>query len=77
MANFEDAKDKVMMGAERRSHGHDRGRKRNTAYHEPATPSSAQLCPSTDPVHKVTIIPRGRPTAEKPTPPLVNPAGQH
>jgi cell division protease FtsH len=56
---FEDAKDKVMMGAERRSMVMSEEEKRNTAYHE-AGHAIVGLCVPYDPLHKVTIIPRGR-----------------
>ncbi len=59
-ADFEYAKDKVLMGAERRSLILTDGEKRNTAYHEAGHALVAHLLPGTDPVHKVTIIPRGR-----------------
>jgi len=58
--DFEYAKDKVLMGAERRSMILTDGEKRNTAYHEAGHALVAHLLPGTDPVHKVTIIPRGR-----------------
>ena len=54
------AKDKVMMGAERRSMVMPEEERRNTAYHESGHVVVAKLLPKTDPVHKVTIIPRGR-----------------
>ncbi|MBF0274330.1 MAG: ATP-dependent zinc metalloprotease FtsH [Nitrospinae bacterium] len=60
MVDFEDAKDKVMMGLERRSILLSDEEKRNTAYHEAGHALIAALLPGTDPVHKVTIIPRGR-----------------
>lgn len=60
MADFEAAKDKVMMGAERRSMIISDEEKKNTAYHEAGHALVAKLMPGTDPVHKVTIIPRGR-----------------
>lgn len=59
-ADFEYAKDKVLMGAERRSMIISDDEKRNTAYHEAGHALVAHLLPNTDPVHKVTIIPRGR-----------------
>ena len=59
MADFEVAKDKVMMGAERKSMIMSQEEKRNTAYHESGHALVAKLLPGTDPVHKVTIIPRG------------------
>ena len=60
MQDFEKAKDKVMMGAERRSMVMSEEERRNTAYHESGHAVVARLVPRTDPVHKVTIIPRGR-----------------
>ncbi len=60
MHEFEDAKDKVMMGAERRSLVMTEDEKRLTAYHEGGHAIIALHVPSTDPVHKATIIPRGR-----------------
>ncbi|SPD73964.1 protease, ATP-dependent zinc-metallo [uncultured Desulfobacterium sp.] len=60
MAEFEDAKDKVMMGTERRTMIISDDEKRLTAYHESGHALAAKLLPKTDPVHKVTIIPRGR-----------------
>jgi cell division protease FtsH len=60
MRDFEDAKDKVMMGAERRSMVMSEEEKRNTAYHEGGHALVALTVPSSDPVHKATIIPRGR-----------------
>lgn len=60
MDDFEMAKDKIFMGAERRSMVMPEHEKRNTAYHESGHAVVAQLLPKTDPVHKVTIIPRGR-----------------
>ncbi len=59
MAVFESAKDKVMMGLERKSMIISEEDKRNTAYHEAGHALVARLLPRTDPVHKVTIIPRG------------------
>ncbi len=59
MADFELAKDKVMMGAERRSMVMSLAERRNTAYHEGGHALVAMLLPGADPVHKVTIIPRG------------------
>lgn len=58
--DFEFAKDKIMMGAERRSMVMSEEEKRNTAYHESGHTVVAKLLPKADPVHKVTIIPRGR-----------------
>jgi len=60
MAEFEDAKDKVMMGAERRTLVMTEDEKRLTAYHEAGHAIVALHVPATDPVHKATIIPRGR-----------------
>jgi len=60
MPDFEDAKDKIIMGAERRSMVMNETEKRNTAYHESGHAVVAKLLPGSDPVHKVTIIPRGR-----------------
>jgi cell division protease FtsH len=60
MADFEFAKDKVLMGSERRSLVISETEKRNTAYHEAGHTLVARLIPGTDPIHKVTIIPRGR-----------------
>ena len=60
MEDFEKAKDKIMMGAERRSMVMSEEEKRNTAYHESGHTVVAKLVPKSDPVHKVTIIPRGR-----------------
>ena len=60
MDDFESAKDKIMMGAERRSMVMPEEERRNTAYHESGHTVVAKLLPKTDPVHKVTIIPRGR-----------------
>ena len=60
MSDFEKAKDKIMMGAERRSIVMPEEERRNTAYHESGHAIVARLLPKTDPVHKVTIIPRGR-----------------
>jgi len=59
MHDFELAKDKVMMGAERRSMIISDEEKRNTAYHEAGHALVAKLLPGADPIHKVTIIPRG------------------
>ncbi|WP_374659820.1 ATP-dependent zinc metalloprotease FtsH [Phenylobacterium sp.] len=58
--DFEDAKDKVMMGAERKSMAMTEDEKRLTAYHEGGHALIALNVPATDPVHKATIIPRGR-----------------
>ncbi len=60
MAEFEEAKDKVMMGAERRSMVMTEEEKRLTAYHEAGHALVALHCPEADPIHKATIIPRGR-----------------
>ncbi|HRH13073.1 MAG TPA: ATP-dependent zinc metalloprotease FtsH [Azonexus sp.] len=60
MEDFEKAKDKIMMGTERRSMVMSEEEKRNTAYHESGHAVIAKLMPKSDPVHKVTIIPRGR-----------------
>ncbi|MDP2811559.1 MAG: ATP-dependent zinc metalloprotease FtsH, partial [Rhodocyclaceae bacterium] len=60
MEDFERAKDKIMMGAERRSMVMPEEERKNTAYHESGHAVVAKLLPKTDPVHKVTIIPRGR-----------------
>ncbi|CUS38429.1 protease, ATP-dependent zinc-metallo [Candidatus Nitrospira nitrosa] len=59
-ADFEKAKDKILMGAERKSMILTDEEKRVTAYHEAGHALVAQLLPGTDPVHKVSIIPRGR-----------------
>ena len=59
MDDFEQSKDKVLMGAERRSMILSLEERRNTAYHESGHALVARLTPGTDPVHKVTIIPRG------------------
>jgi cell division protease FtsH len=60
MDDFEGAKDKIIMGAERRSMVMPEEERRNTAYHESGHTIVARLLPKTDPVHKVTVIPRGR-----------------
>ncbi|MDB5866281.1 MAG: ATP-dependent metalloprotease FtsH [Betaproteobacteria bacterium] len=60
MDDFERAKDKIIMGAERRSIVMPEHERRNTAYHEAGHTVVARLLTRTDPVHKVTIIPRGR-----------------
>ena len=60
MDDFEEAKDKVMMGVERRSMVISEKEKKTTAYHEAGHALVASLLPGTDPLHKVTIIPRGR-----------------
>jgi cell division protease FtsH len=59
MEDFEEAKDKILMGVERKSMIISDEEKRNTAYHEAGHALVAKLIPGTDPVHKVTIIPRG------------------
>jgi cell division protease FtsH len=59
MVDFENAKDKVMMGTERKSMILSEEEKRNTAYHEAGHALVAKLTPGTDPIHKVSIIPRG------------------
>lgn len=59
MSDFEMAKDKVLMGSERRSMIISDEEKKTTAYHEAGHTLVAKLIPGTDPVHKVTIIPRG------------------
>ena len=58
--DLDSAKDKVMMGVERKSVIISEEEKRNTAYHEAGHALVAKLIPGTDPIHKVTIIPRGR-----------------
>ncbi len=60
MTDFEYAKDKVMMGAERKSMVISDEEKKNTSYHEIGHALVARMLPGTDPIHKVTIIPRGR-----------------
>ncbi|NTV53931.1 MAG: ATP-dependent metallopeptidase FtsH/Yme1/Tma family protein [Syntrophaceae bacterium] len=60
MVDFEFAKDKVMMGAERKSMVISEQEKRITAYHEAGHALVARMLPGTDPIHKITIIPRGR-----------------
>jgi cell division protease FtsH len=60
MQDFEDAKDKVMLGAERRSFVMKEEERRNTAYHEAGHVICNVMVPGNDPVHKVTIIPRGQ-----------------
>jgi len=59
MSDFEFAKDKVMMGAERKSMVISIEERKNTAYHESGHALVARLLPGSDPIHKVTIIPRG------------------
>ncbi|MEO8298290.1 MAG: ATP-dependent zinc metalloprotease FtsH, partial [Burkholderiales bacterium] len=60
MSDFEKAKDKILMGPERKSMIMPEEERRNTAYHESGHALVAKMLPKTDPVHKVTIIPRGR-----------------
>jgi cell division protease FtsH len=60
MQDFEKAKDKIIMGPERKSMVMPEEERRNTAYHEAGHALIARLLPKCDPVHKVTIIPRGR-----------------
>ena len=60
MSDFEFAKDKVLMGTERKSLVISDAEKRNTAYHESGHALVARILPGTDPIHKVTIIPRGQ-----------------
>jgi cell division protease FtsH len=60
MQDFEFAKDKVLMGGERRSLVISLEERRNTAFHEAGHTFVARMMPGTDPIHKVTIIPRGR-----------------
>lgn len=60
MVDFERAKDKILMGAERRSMVMSEDEKKTTAYHESGHAVVAWLLPKSDPVHKVTIVPRGR-----------------
>lgn len=60
MADFEEAKDKVLMGLERKSMLISEEEKKTTAYHEIGHVLVAKMIPGTDPIHKVTIIPRGR-----------------
>jgi len=60
MQDLEDAKDKVLMGTERKSMIISDEEKKTTAYHEAGHTLVAKLLPNTDPIHKVTIIPRGR-----------------
>ncbi|MDB5774303.1 MAG: cell division protein FtsH [Herbaspirillum sp.] len=59
MSDFEDAKDKIVMGPERKSAVMREEERRNTAYHESGHAVVAKLLPKADPVHKVTIMPRG------------------
>ncbi len=60
MSDFEHAKDKVLMGVERKSMIITLEERKNTAYHEAGHALVAKLIPGSDPIHKVTIIPRGR-----------------
>jgi cell division protease FtsH len=60
MADFEEAKDKIMMGIERKSMLISEDEKKTTAYHESGHALVSKLIPGLDPIHKVTIIPRGR-----------------
>jgi cell division protease FtsH len=60
MEDIDNAKDKVLMGVERRSMVISEEEKKNTAYHEAGHTLVAKFIPGTDPVHKVSIIPRGR-----------------
>ncbi len=60
MRDFEDAKDKVMMGAERKSRIINEEEKKVTAYHEAGHTLVGKMTPGADPIHKVTIVPRGR-----------------
>jgi cell division protease FtsH len=60
MSDFEDAKDKVMMGAERRSLVMTEEERRLTAYHEGGHALVTAHCPASDPIHKATIVPRGQ-----------------
>ncbi|MGQ9920456.1 MAG: ATP-dependent zinc metalloprotease FtsH [Desulfobacca sp.] len=60
MEDFERAKDKILMGSERKSMIISEAERKNTAYHEAGHTLVAKLIPGTDPIHKVTIIPRGR-----------------
>ena len=60
MEDFEKAKDKIMMGAERKSMVMSEDEKRLTAYHESGHAIVGRLVPSHDPVYKVSVIPRGR-----------------
>jgi cell division protease FtsH len=60
MAEFEDAKDKIMMGAERRTLAMSEDEKKLTAYHEAGHALISLMLPELDPIHKATIIPRGR-----------------
>ncbi|PIP38298.1 MAG: cell division protein FtsH [Desulfobacterales bacterium CG23_combo_of_CG06-09_8_20_14_all_51_8] len=60
MVDFEDAKDKIVMGLERKSKVIKEDDKKNTAYHEGGHAIVARLLPGTDPINKISIIPRGR-----------------
>ncbi|MGB5219100.1 MAG: ATP-dependent zinc metalloprotease FtsH [Smithella sp.] len=60
MSDFEFAKDKILMGAERKTMVISDEEKKNTSYHEIGHTLVARMLPGTDPIHKVTIIPRGR-----------------
>ena len=60
MEDFEEAKDKIIMGLERKSLAMSEEEKRNTAYHEAGHAMVAVMLPESDPIHKVTTIPRGR-----------------
>ena len=60
MADFEEAKDKLLMGKERRTMVQTEEERKKTAYHEAGHALVSVLLPGTDPVHKVTIVPRGR-----------------
>ncbi|MDP3825180.1 MAG: ATP-dependent zinc metalloprotease FtsH [Polaromonas sp.] len=60
MQDFEKAKDKILMGPERKSMVMPESERRNTAYHESGHALLGKMLPKCDPVHKVTIIPRGR-----------------
>ncbi len=60
MEDFEHAKDKIMMGSERKNMAMNEEERKNTAYHESGHALVARLMPKSDPIHKVTIIPRGR-----------------
>jgi len=60
MSDFEQAKDKVLMGVERKSMIIPLEERKNTAYHEAGHTLVAKMIPGSDPIHKVTIIPRGR-----------------
>lgn len=60
MSDFESAKDKIVMGAERKSTGMSEEERKNTAYHESGHAIVSMALTKTDPVHKVTIVPRGR-----------------